>query len=194
VVNKPAGLLFHPTDDPSAPSLVGQLQAQLGYLGTHQRLDQGTSGVVLFSLSREVNPALARQFEGREVSKVYHALTVKARLPRVAWSVTNCLERAGARTVVAKQGQAAHTDFRLLRRLPEALLVEARPKTGRRHQIRVHLAGGGLPILGDVLYGGPPGSRVMLHAVRLELAHPRTGEPLVFEASYPADFAARSAP
>ncbi len=183
VVNKPAGLPFHSTDD----SLVGRLR-EWGYLGTHQRLDQGTSGVVLFSRSREANPALARQFEGREVVKVYHALTVRKRLEHTTFSVSNELERAGARTVARRGGQAAHTDFRLLRRLSQALLVEARPRTGRRHQIRVHLAGVGLPLLGDPLYGGPAGPRAMLHAVRLELVHPRTGEPLAFEAAYPPDF------
>lgn len=188
VVNKPAGLLFHTTDDPTRPSLVGTLQREHAYLGTHQRLDQGTSGVVLFSLNREVNPALAQQFEGRQVVKVYHALTVRARLPATQWSVSRALAREGARTVERADGQSAQTDFQLLRRLPEALLVEARPRTGRRHQIRVHLAGGGLPIVGDVLYGGPPASRVMLHARRLELAHPRTGAPLVVEAEYPEDF------
>jgi 23S rRNA-/tRNA-specific pseudouridylate synthase len=74
--------------------------------------------------------------------------------------------------------------------LPGALLVEARPLTGRKHQVRAHLAHAGLPVLGDVAYGGPPAPRVMLHAWRLRLRHPLTGEPLRLESPLPADFRA----
>jgi 23S rRNA pseudouridine1911/1915/1917 synthase len=76
--------------------------------------------------------------------------------------------------------------------LDGAVLVEARPLTGRRHQVRVHLAHAGLPILGDALYGraDPRVPRLMLHAWRLGLTHPITGEPLRLEAPIPADFAA----
>jgi 23S rRNA-/tRNA-specific pseudouridylate synthase len=87
----------------------------------------------------------------------------------------------------------AETAFRVVRALPRVLLIEARPSTGRKHQIRIQLAGRGLPILGDVRYGpraqGVP--RVMLHALRLELRHPATGEPLAVTSPYPPDFSER---
>jgi 23S rRNA-/tRNA-specific pseudouridylate synthase len=87
----------------------------------------------------------------------------------------------------------AHTDFRLLSTFSEGLLVEARPRTGRKHQIRAHLAAQGLPILGDERYSsavraGAGSPRPMLHALRLELRHPVSGEPLVLECPYPEDF------
>jgi 23S rRNA-/tRNA-specific pseudouridylate synthase len=96
--------------------------------------------------------------------------------------------------VVAEGGLEAKTRFRIARRLAEAWLVEARPLTGRKHQIRVQLAAAKLAILGDALYGGPvalAGRRVprtMLHASRLELAHPVTGESLRIESPLPEDF------
>jgi 23S rRNA-/tRNA-specific pseudouridylate synthase len=94
-------------------------------------------------------------------------------------------------TAVASDGQEAETEFRLLEPLRGGLLVEARPRTGRKHQIRVHLAESGLPMLGDDVYGTPSRGvpRLMLHALRLSLPHPLSGEPLVIESPYPADFA-----
>lgn len=197
-VDKPAGLAMHANLDPKRPHLVQLVQMHLQergldtYLGIHQRLDLETSGVVVFTRSTRANPGIARQFEGREVRKTYHALTI---LPRTAppqeWRETRPLTdpaRKGGPMRVGVGGQAAETGFRLLRTLPHALLVEARPLTGRKHQIRAHLAASGMPLLGDVLYGGPKGPRAMLHAHRLELVHPVTGEPLVLESPYPEDF------
>jgi 23S rRNA pseudouridine1911/1915/1917 synthase len=95
---------------------------------------------------------------------------------------------------VVADGQAAETGFAIVRRFPAALLVEARPATGRKHQIRAHLAEAGAPILGDARYGGPasaagtPVPRVMLHAAALRLAHPVTGESLDIRCPRPADF------
>ncbi|HEY6004327.1 MAG TPA: pseudouridine synthase, partial [Anaeromyxobacter sp.] len=103
--------------------------------------------------------------------------------------------RAGSRRVDPR-GEAAATRYRTLREGPGAALVEASPETGRTHQIRVHLAHLGAPLLGDARYGGPRRigelavPRVMLHARRLVLAHPATGARLVFEAPVPEDFAA----
>jgi 23S rRNA-/tRNA-specific pseudouridylate synthase len=91
-------------------------------------------------------------------------------------------------------GALATTDFTILERVGEAVLVEARPGTGRKHQIRAHLAGSRAPILGDSRYGGPMQSgrcragRVMLHAARLSLRHPVTDVPLTITCPYPADF------
>jgi RluA family pseudouridine synthase len=199
-VCKPAGVPTHETADPRRPHLVGLLTRFLSArpagdadrgevrLGIHQRLDRDTSGVILFTKDRRVDAGLARQFADRAIVKTYHALVPRpARLPAREWSVRSAISpRPGLE-------QQAETDFRLLEVLPGGLLVEACPRTGRKHQIRVHLAEGGLPILGDERHGGSDAKtskarRAMLHAFRLELRHPRTGLPLVIESPWPADF------
>ena len=181
-VDKPAGLSTVATADPSRPHVVGAVQAYLksGYVGVHQRLDRETSGVVLFTKSRDANPAVARAFAAREVEKTYHAVTARPpAVPPATWLASTPVD-----------GQAAETGLRLLETCGPALLVEARPRTGRKHQIRVHLAGADMPILGDERYGGPPAPRLMLHATALRLPHPRTGAELHLKSDYPADFRA----
>lgn len=199
-VSKPPGIPTHETVDPRRPHLVGLLTSLLSgrtpggsgrdqvRLGIHQRLDRDTSGVILFTKDRAVDAALARQFAERAAKKTYHALTtLPPRAPAREWSVRGDISpRPG---VV----QEAETDFRLLESLACGLLVEARPRTGRKHQIRVQLAEGGLPILGDERYGRghaarPQAPRLMLHAFRLELRHPWTDRPLAIESPWPADF------
>jgi 23S rRNA pseudouridine1911/1915/1917 synthase len=204
-VSKLSGLLTHPSADPARPSLVGQLRSWLAeagrddHLGVHQRLDAETSGVIVFGRSAAADAALARQFAARAVGKTYHALTPRlARLPALEWRCEEPLAPAGtgrtARMVPDPHGVPATTLFRVVRALARGLLIEARPLTGRKHQIRAHLARAGLPILGDARYGGPLAvggrtvRRAMLHAFRLELRHPRTGRVLRVEAGYPADF------
>jgi 23S rRNA pseudouridine1911/1915/1917 synthase len=184
VVDKPSGLPTVPTADPSRPSLVALLKGQLpagGHLGVHQRLDAETSGLVLFSLDPAADAALAEQFEGREVRKTYLAL-VPAGPAREAWTAAGPLGGDGPQAV---------TEFRVVERRADCLLVEARPRTGRKHQIRIHLAEAGLPILGDRRYGGEARvARVMLHAWRLQLRHPATGSVLRLESPRPEDFTA----
>jgi 23S rRNA pseudouridine1911/1915/1917 synthase len=201
-VSKPPGLPTTPTADPARPSLVGAVRAWRGtpYVGVHQRLDRDTSGVVLFAVDPAANAGLARQFEDGAVEKTYLVLTVRpATLPPPAWRTRSALDtsdRGGALRVasVDRGGRRAETAFRRLEVLRHGLLVEARPSTGRKHQIRAHLAEAGLPILGDAAYGGParagalPVRRTMLHAARLRLAHPLTGRPLVLESPLPEDF------
>jgi RluA family pseudouridine synthase len=221
VVDKPPGLPMHPSADAKRPSLVGAVltllsaQAPAGSerasgsggarglaptLAVHQRLDRDTSGVVLFALDPRVNGDLAAQFAGRTVVKVYHALCARPnRLPPKAWTAEDPVGQAvggaqGRMAVLASGGQSATTAFRLLRVLDRGLLVEAEPHTGLKHQIRLHLAGAGMPILGDPLYGRdvemPKAPRLMLHASRLSLRHPLTGAPLTIESPWPADFRA----
>ncbi len=188
-VAKPAGLPTVPTADRSRPSLVqaaaGWL-AQRGrgsYLAVHQRLDRETSGVVLFARDARANAALAGAFAGRQVEKTYVALTARGAPP------------PGERFRVASpiDGRAALTEVAVRRRLRDALLVEARPRSGRKHQLRIHLARVGLAILGDDRYGSrgaPRAARLMLHALRLELQHPISGRRLRVECPPPADFRA----
>jgi 23S rRNA-/tRNA-specific pseudouridylate synthase len=199
-VDKPPGLPFHAGVDPGRPHLVGWVRSYLAardgrppddvYLGIHQRLDRDTSGVALLARDEAVNRALARQFAGREVSKTYHALTVRpARLPPPSWTARVSLPDARQ----PRRRVPAETRFRLLEAWPRGLLVEACPSTGRKHQVRIHLAGAGMPVLGDLAHGGPPAARVMLHSLRLRLVHPRTREDLVIRSEYPADFARAAA-
>ena len=191
VVDKPAGLPMHATADPSRPNLydlVGALLRAEGgapYLGLHQRLDRETSGAVLFTLDRAANAAVARALAtGDGIAKTYHALCARprVRLPRT-FRDEGPLEPGGP---------VARTAFEVLRPLGQALLVEARPETGRKHQIRIQLAARGAPILGDARYGGGGGAarRVMLHAHRLAFRHPSTGATVTAESPYPPDFAA----
>lgn len=188
-VDKPAGLAMHATADANRPNLYDLVKAALRdrgsepYLGLHQRLDRDTSGVVLFTLDPAANAPLADTFAtGRGVGKTYHAVCRRpaARVP-ATWQMAGPLGGAGPH---------AQTAFRLLRALPGLLLVEARPSTGRKHQIRIQLAERGLSILGDARYGtrDPRAGRVMLHALRLELTHPVTRAPLAIESPYPPDF------
>jgi 23S rRNA pseudouridine1911/1915/1917 synthase len=184
-VAKPPSLPTVPTADPSRPSLVSAVAAwlrrrgQRDYLAVHQRLDRDTSGVVLFGRDEAANAGLAAAFAGRDVSKVYEALTVR---PRV-----DPPDRFAADAAI--EDKAALTELRILGRFPGGLHVEARPRTGRTHQVRIHLAGAGLPILGDTRHGAPAGiPRVMLHARRLDLRHPVTGAALRLECPLPEDF------
>jgi 23S rRNA pseudouridine1911/1915/1917 synthase len=142
--------------------------------------------------------ALAEAFRTGAPEKTYLALAARAPAPaegRVDAPLGKDPARAGLRRVVPG-GDPAATRYRTLRAGPLAALVEARPETGRTHQIRVHLAHLGAPLLGDARYGGPRRvgevaiPRVMLHARRLALVHPATGERIAFEAPLPEDFAA----
>jgi RluA family pseudouridine synthase len=203
-VDKPPGLPTHATADPSRPSLVGHVERFLreagagSYVAVHQRLDRDTSGVVLFAIDPRANEGLARAFSGRAVEKTYVALTARpATVPRRGLRVSVPLAAAGPgrgrRVAVGGEGALpAESEIVVLEVLADALLVEARPLTGRKHQVRAHLAHAGMPILGDPVYGDAGGRapRLMLHARRLTLSHPLTGQPLTIESPLPADFEA----
>ena len=203
-VDKPPGLPTHATADPSRPSLVGHVERfllEMGagtYIAVHQRLDRDTSGVVLFAIDPRANEGLSRAFSGRGVEKTYVALTARpAIVPRRGLRVSVPLSApgpgGGRRVSVGGEGALpAETEIAVLEVLADALLVEARPRTGRKHQVRAHLAQAGMPILGDAVYGGAGGRapRLMLHARRLALPHPLTGQPLMIESPLPADFEA----
>jgi len=212
VVAKPAGVPMHATADRSRADFtsgVREWQAAAArrsgrapYLATHQRLDRDTSGVVVFCTDPGANAALSAAFAGREVAKRYLALVRVGPegAPEGAWAVRLPLTPQGtgrrARMTPAAGGQPAETVLRVLRKRAGVALVEAEPRTGRKHQVRAHLAASGLPILGDERYGGPAAlagvrfERGLLHALSLRLRHPRSGQELCFEAPPPADFRA----
>jgi 23S rRNA pseudouridine1911/1915/1917 synthase len=196
-VDKPAGLPSQATltgDRGTLPDLAARLLG--GAVEIVHRLDRETSGVVVLARTRETAAALAEAFRTGTPRKTYLALCARAPDPpegRIDAPIGKDPRRAGSRRV-SSGGDAAATRYRTLAVGPGAALVEARPETGRTHQIRVHLAHLGAPLLGDPRYGGPRRvggvevRRVMLHALRLEIAHPATGEAMAFEAPVPQDF------
>ncbi len=215
VVNKPAGLLVIPDGyDPSIPYLVNTLKNSFGALWVVHRLDRETSGVILFARTPEAHRHLNRQFEKHEVRKVYHTL-VSGNPSWQEKTVQLPLLPDGDRkhrTVVHPQkGKAAKTSFRVLEHFAEAALIEAIPFSGRRHQIRAHLAAMGFPILGDPLYShiesrarktkqapqpirAPRAdlshliNRLALHAWQISLEHPALLQRVTYQAGYPEDF------
>jgi 23S rRNA pseudouridine1911/1915/1917 synthase len=196
-VDKPAGVPAQPTltsDRGTLPELVSALVG--GAVTLVHRLDRETSGVTVFARTKGAAAALAEAFRTGAPEKTYLALAARSPAPaegRIDLPVGKDPARAGLRRV-DPAGEAAATRYRTLRAGPLAALVEARPETGRTHQIRVHLAALGAPLLGDARYGGPRRvgevaiPRVMLHAARLELDHPATGARMVLEAPVPEDF------
>jgi len=208
-VDKPPGLPTQPTLDEARINLFAAAKKFLAerdgnpqaYVGLHHRLDRDTSGVILFTKKAEANAGVADLFSKHLATKTYNAITIKPRkLPESEWLVKNYLGRlktAGKKAVygaVRAGGDFAHTDFRLLEALGDRLWVEARPRTGRTHQIRVHLSEAGMPILGDSTYGGPGelGShkipRLMLHAVSLTFPHPILKNEVTISSPLPKDF------
>ncbi len=184
VVSKPAGLAVHATVDPARPHLSGAVLAWVRARGgvdaaLHHRLDVDTSGLVLFTTDPTLNPAVSRMFADHTIDKRYRAVVrPNAQPPPDTWTVENFLGRdkgtkATRYTSVRSGGKKAITSFEVLeRRADGTVLVEARPVTGRAHQIRVHCAQGGWPIVGDPFYGDGVGVRLMLHAQRLRFEHP----------------------
>jgi 23S rRNA pseudouridine1911/1915/1917 synthase len=195
-VDKPAGVPAQPTltsDRGTLPELAGAL---LGApLTLVHRLDRETSGVTVLARTAAAAAALAEQFRTGVPEKTYLALTARPPSPpagRLDAPLGKDPSRPGVRRVDPR-GEVAATRYATLRSGPSAALVEARPETGRTHQIRVHLAHLGAPLLGDPRYGGARRvgelsiPRVMLHAARLELVHPSTGARIAFEAPVPQD-------
>jgi len=154
------------------------------YAAIHHRLDRETSGVLLFALEKKVNGSLGSAFRQRRVKKEYLAW-VEGSPKQDSWTSDADIGQVGGKyTAVRKgEGKEAQTNFRVLRREEGRTLVLAVPLTGRTHQIRIHLAEAGCPVLGDRSYGAKPDKRLYLHAWRLTLKHPVYRKPLSFESS-----------
>lgn len=184
-VDKPAGCNTHTPGPFHGEGIYDWLRAReprWAPLGLHQRLDKETSGVLLFSLSAAARQELSRQFESRSVEKRYRFITDRSgRESKAEWTCRTTLVRVGDRAVSRPDGAAgkvAETRFRFVGQTRLGFEFEAVPRTGRTHQIRVHAADSGIPILGDALYGGTPAPRLYLHAAVLCFAHPVTGKPV----------------
>jgi 23S rRNA (cytosine1962-C5)-methyltransferase len=199
-VDKPVGVSCQAADPSRPDDLVHRLRGWLrargesDYLGVHQRLDRETSGVVLYATHKAANPGLARQFEGRTVEKRYVAVVEGDPLRgRAERGLRHGLRKGRqGRMVVTRPGERgskeARSTLRLLERSGRRCLVDVSIETGRTHQIRAQLAAEGAPVVGDGLYGGPPGPRLALHARRLRLRHPLQDGELVLEAPPPSLF------
>jgi 23S rRNA pseudouridine1911/1915/1917 synthase len=186
-INKPANIVVQRGYDPEEPVLLELAKAYAGTLFLLQRLDRGTSGVIFFSKSADINPRLTRQFETKRIRKRYLALC-EGELAE-SQTVDAPLARIGPISFgVRDHGKRSVTSVRPLRATPNGSLVSIDLQTGRTHQIRVHLAAIGHPIIGDWLYGKRSAPRPMLHAAELALLHPSTNAPLRVIAPLPEDF------
>jgi 23S rRNA pseudouridine955/2504/2580 synthase len=200
VIDKPAGVAVHGGSGISH-GVVEQLRAarpQAPFLELAHRLDRDTSGVLMLAKRRSALLAVHRQLREGAVQKLY-LVVVRGHWREPKRSVRLPLDRyvlqSGERRVgVSEEGAPAHTVFRLLRAWRDYSLLEAELKTGRTHQIRVHLAHLGFPVLGDEKYGdfalnkalARQGlKRMVLHAAKAVIEHPRTGEALTLEAPLP---------
>ena len=203
VVNKPAGLVVHPAPGNWSGTLLNGLLAHdpcfllVPRAGIVHRLDKDTSGLMVVAKTREVMDALVNAIAARDVSRQYLALahgawvgsknkTVDAPIGR---DPRNRLRMAVV-DLATQAGKTARTDFELQAGAATSCYVRCILHTGRTHQIRVHMASIGHPLVADTVYGGSAQfglTRQALHATRLAFVHPATGKELVFEASVPAD-------
>jgi len=213
VLNKPAGIVVHPAPGNYTGTLVNALLYHYGSLpprgagaeggareraGIVHRLDKDTSGVMVVARTQDALRSLSMQFKDRVVRKRYIALVAG-----VIKKGSGTIDAALGRHVTERKKISVHTNkareavtlFKVKERYPKATLVEVELKTGRTHQIRVHMAHIGHPVLGDRVYGGGKAStygetsitRQMLHAEALALQHPDTGNPMSFTAPPPED-------
>lgn len=216
VLNKRSGLLIAADRyNPDCPRLDTLASQEFGKLYAVHRIDKDTSGIIIYARTEDAHRNLSMQFEKRLVHKTYHALVYGHPL----WtdlSVKLPLKPDGDarhRTVVDKRyGKPSQTDFHLIGNCGTFSWIEAKPLTGRTHQIRVHLSANSLSIVCDPLYSGnqkplrlsdikrnwhgdteeerPLLNRLALHAYKIEFTHPKTGEKLIFTAPYPKDMEA----
>jgi len=223
-VDKPAGMVVHPAKGNWRGTLAGALRWHLaadgaGGLSTVggptrpgivHRLDRDTSGVIVVARTEQAHHRLAKQFERRTVAKTYLAIVHgEPRFDRDEIDLPIGIHPYQREKMAVRADHStsrpAQTRYEVLERFGRLALVRVSPRTGRTHQIRVHLAAIGCPVLADVLYSGrasidpawlglPEGppllSRQALHAAHLEIDHPASGERLAFEAPLPADMAA----
>ena len=161
--------------------------------GIVHRLDKDTSGVLLVARTDAAHRALAAQFAGRTVEKIYLALVhgkVRADSGRITKPIARDPVRRTRMTARLESGREALTEYRVLQRFEKFTFLEVRIGTGRTHQIRVHLASIGHPVAGDRVYGAPPGrERLFLHAWRIGFVSPATGERVTVEAPLPPELA-----
>ena len=205
VVNKPANLVVHPAAGNYEHTLVNALlhhsRGKLAGIGGVQRpgivhrLDKGTSGCIVVAKTDLAHQSLVAQFKSRTVKKVYRAVC-RGRFENLAGRIETPIGRSrhNRKKMSARppRGRPALTEYRVLKQMEDTALVELTLHTGRTHQIRVHMAHIGHPVLGDRVYGGARAgeiavARPLLHAYKLGFTHPRTGEFKEFLAPMPEE-------
>jgi tRNA pseudouridine32 synthase/23S rRNA pseudouridine746 synthase len=191
VVEKPAGLLSVPGRLPeNQDCVISRLQLEFPDALTVHRLDQVTSGLMLYARGKAMQIALSKQFEQRQVSKRYEALVqglVEGESGEIDLPLICDWPNRPKQMVSFELGKPSLTRWLVLARdvAAQTTRVELEPVTGRSHQLRLHLASIGHPIVGDVMYGAQPALRVCLHARRLGFVHPLTGVALEFVSECP---------
>jgi len=200
VIDKPAGLVVHPGSGNWSGTLLNALlhhapdASQLPRAGIVHRLDKDTSGLMVVARNVLAQTDLVRQLQARTVKRQYYAL-VRGVVPRNTLVDAPIGRHPTQRTrmAVVQGAREARTHVEVRERFARCTLVECSLETGRTHQIRVHMSHLGHPLVGDTLYGGgrglPEFHRQALHAWRLGLIHPRTGEAMAWESALPPDFA-----
>jgi 23S rRNA pseudouridine1911/1915/1917 synthase len=200
IVDKPAGLAVHPAPGHPTHTLANAILNYLPNLaedadslrpGIVHRLDKDTSGLLLVAKNRVAQANLSEQFKSRTVSKAYLVL-VKGKLTPEKGIIEAAIgrdPRHRQRMAVVAKGREARTDYRVIRYYGNYSLLEIKPETGRTHQIRVHLAAIGFPVVGDATYGiaSPHLSRQFLHASKIGFSLPSTGKYVEFELPLPPD-------
>lgn len=194
VIDKPTGVISHSRGrywyEPSVASFMRQVSGQEGERsGIVHRLDRPTSGVMICAKNQDTMKFLQKQFSTRQVEKTYIAVA-QGNLKEKEAIIDLPIERNPKKPQtfrVGAQGKSAVTRYKVIHNTGELSLVELLPKTGRTHQLRVHLAHIGNPIVGDELYEGKPAKRLMLHAKSLKIKLPG-GEERVFSSKVPQIF------
>lgn len=209
VIDKPAGMVVHPAPGHPSGTLVNALLHHCGDLagiggvlrpGIVHRLDRGTSGVLVAAKNDATHQGLATQFAEHTIDRTYRSFVrglPGADAGRIDRAIGRHARDRKRMSVESRSGRASITGWRVLCRYPESgtSQLEIRPETGRTHQIRVHLAAAGLPLVGDTVYGRARGrdaalGRPALHAQHLGFQHPRNAQRLQFDAPLPADLVA----
>ncbi len=200
VVDKPPGLTVHPAPGHPAHTLIKALLSHVPHMarlgdslrpGIVHRLDKDTSGLMIVAKNQVAQMNLIEQFRARSVVKAYLVL-VKGHLTPEKGIIDAAIGRDARnrkRMAVVREGRPARTQYQVIKYINDYTLLEILPETGRTHQIRVHLAAIGYPVVGDAVYGvkSPYLSRQFLHACRLGFKLPSSGEYVEFESDLPED-------
>ncbi len=207
MLNKPANLVVHPAPSHKGATLVDWLEKYLGKkvtglfadssrLGVVHRLDKDTTGVLLVAKTVTAQNMISKQFQDRKVKKNYAAFVEG--IPKAEKGIISApvgrSQNVPSRMAVSSQGRPSETSFEVVESYKEVSQLNLHPKTGRTHQIRVHCAAIGHPIVGDRTYGSHIRwsddygiNRPLLHAEKIEFQHPTTHKPASFEAPWPKD-------
>jgi 23S rRNA pseudouridine1911/1915/1917 synthase len=201
VIDKPKDMVVHPSAGHAQGTLLNAILSRIRDAegsaderpGIVHRLDKGTTGVIIVAKDRKTQEALSRQFHERSVEKVYRAVVegaVRGEEGIVEGRIGRHPQDRKKMAMVGKGGRTSFSRYRVIERLQGFTYVEVYPKTGRTHQIRVHMNVIGHPVVGDELYGRQAkhaADRPLLHAFRITFDHPVTGAKVVVEAPVPDD-------